>query len=265
MIYMSSLIKYARREDLESQRLETVRVEVNLKSYNALVRCLYRSDFTASKSLFISELQESIETALDFTPYVILASDTNIDFLTLINVQLCDCLSLFNLTNVIKEPTRITPNSSTLIDRIIVSDTCIILDSGTISVESEISDHKATYVCLQIPICLFQCYYRDVWNYKNASYNHLNDLIRRHDWEAEINETLTVDESCENFTKTFLRFCKTCIPCSNVLIRPNDKHWFTSKLKYNFRLRNRLRKKAFQTNSEADIQRYKNQRNHVKI
>ena len=125
---------------------------MNLKSYNALVCCLYRSDFTASKSLFISQLQESIETALDFTPYVILAGDINIDFLTLTNVQLCDCLSLFNLTNVIKEPSRITPNSSTLIDPIIVSGTCIILDSGTISVESEISDHKATYVCLQIPI-----------------------------------------------------------------------------------------------------------------
>ena len=92
---------------------------------------------------------------------------------------------------------------------------------------------------------------------------YMSSLIRKHDSEAEINETLTVDESCENFTKTFLRFCKTCIPCSNVLIRPNDKPWFTSVLRYNIRLRNRLRKKAFQTNSEADIQQYKNQRNHV--
>ena len=92
--------------------------------------------------------------------------------------------------DVIKEPTRRTPNPSNLIDPIIVSDTCIILDSGTIPVEIEINDHKATYVFLQIPICLSQCYYRDVWNYKNANYNrlndHLNDLIRQFDWEAEL-------------------------------------------------------------------------------
>ena len=106
-----------------------------------------------------SFLFTSLETALDFTPYAILAGDINIDFLTLTNVQLRDCLSLFSLTNVIKEPTRITSNSSTLIDPIIVSDTCIILNSGTISAESEISDHKATYVCLQIPICLSPCYF----------------------------------------------------------------------------------------------------------
>ena len=61
--------------------------------------CLYRSNFTDSKSLFISELQESIETDLNCTPYVILAGDINIDFLTLTIVQLYDCLSLFNLTN----------------------------------------------------------------------------------------------------------------------------------------------------------------------
>ena len=177
MIYMSSLLNYTRREDLESQRLETVWAEVHLKFNNALVCCLYRSDFTASKSLFISELQESIGTALDFTPYVILAGDINIDFLTLTNVQLCDCLSLFNLTNVIKEPTCITPNSSTLIDPIIVIDPCTISDSGTISVESEISDSKATHLCLQIPIFLSQCYYRDVWNYKTANYNYLNATL----------------------------------------------------------------------------------------
>ena len=110
--------------------------------------------------------------------------------------------------------------------------------------ESEISDHKATYVCLQIPFSLSQCYYRDVWNYKNANYNQLNDLIRQHDWDSDINETLTVDGCCQNFTRVFLQFCKTCIPCRKVLIRPNDKPWFTSELRYNIRIRNRLRKKS---------------------
>ena len=263
MMYMSNLLKYTRRHDLESQRLETIWVEVNLKSFTVLVCCFYRSDFTATQSFFISELQDSIEAALDVTPHVLLVGDINIDFLPLTNLQLRDCLSLFNLTNVIKEPTRITPISSTLIDPIIVSYTCTILDSGTLTLDSEISDHKATYVCLQIPISLSQCYYRDVWNYKNANYNQLNDLIRQHDWDSDINETLTVDGCCQNFSRVFLQFCKTCIPCSKVLTRPNDKPWFTSELRYNIRIRNRLRKKAFQTHSITDFHRYKTQRNKV--
>ena len=114
----SPLRKDRSRNDLVSQRLETIWVEVNLKSFTVLVCCFYRSDFTATQSFFISELQDSIEAALDVTPHVILVGD--IDFLPLTNLQLRDCLSLFNLTNVIKEPTRITPISSTLIDPIIV-------------------------------------------------------------------------------------------------------------------------------------------------
>ena len=115
---------------------------------------------------------------------------------------------MLNLTNVINEPTRIGPKSSRLIDPIIVSDSCGILDSGTITVENEISDHMATYVCLQIPIWLSQSYYREVWNYKNANYEHLNDLIQQCDWASIIIENVSVDESCKKFTRLFLEFCK---------------------------------------------------------
>ena len=144
-----------------------------------------------------------------------------------------------------------------------MSDTYTIIDSGTIPVDIEISDHKGTYVCLQIPICLSQCYYRDVWNYRNANFDQFNALIQHHDWAADINETLTVDVCCENFTSSFLQLCKSCIPCSKVLIRPNDKPWFTSEFRYNIRIRNRLRKKAFKSRSDTDFQRYKRQRNKV--
>ena len=72
-------------------------------------------------------------------------------------------------------------------------------------------------------------------------------------------------EICENFTNTFINFCKICILFNKVLIRPNDKPWFTSELRYNIRLRDRLhvRKHSFKTPNEIDKIRYKTQRNHV--
>ena len=97
-------------------------VEVKLKDINLLLCCLYRSDFNASQSLFINEIQNSIEIALDYTSHVILTGDINIDFLNLTNSQMKDCLPIFSLRNVLNEPTRVTINSSTLIDRVIVSD-----------------------------------------------------------------------------------------------------------------------------------------------
>ena len=100
MIYMSNILKYTRRDDLDDPRLETISAEVTLKAQNILICCFYRSDFNISQSLFVSELQNSIETALDYTPFVILTGDINIDFINFTNIQLRDCLSLFNL-NVI--------------------------------------------------------------------------------------------------------------------------------------------------------------------
>ena len=40
-----------------------------------------------------------------------------------------DCLSMFSFRNVLNEPTRVTVNSAALIDPVIVSDTCPVLDS----------------------------------------------------------------------------------------------------------------------------------------
>ena len=146
MVYMSSQLKYSRRQDLENPNIETIWLEIQLKNMNLLLCCLYRSNFKASQTLFVTEIQNSIEMALDYTPYVILTGDINIDFSNMTNIQLRDCMSLFDLRNVISEPTRVAADSSTLIDPVIVSDACIVLDSGTMDVDEFVSDHKKVQV-----------------------------------------------------------------------------------------------------------------------
>ena len=76
-----------------------------------------------------------------------------------VNIELRDCLNLFNLTDVINEPTRVVENSATLIDPVLVSDACIVLESGTIQVDTPISDHKATYVMSQIVTIVIKVIY----------------------------------------------------------------------------------------------------------
>ena len=79
-------------------------------------------------------------------------------------------------------------------------------------------------------------------DYKNADYTTLNNLIEELNWASIINESSSVDEACEHFSSKFTEFRKTCIPSRNVLIRENDKPWFTSEIRYNIRLHDRLRK-----------------------
>ena len=85
-----------------------------------------------------------------------------------------------------------------------------------------ISDHRATYLSIKIDVNISSSYFREVWNYKHADYDRLNNLIEQCDWTALI-LFLNIDEACKTFTSTFLIFCKTCIPLKTVLIRANNK------------------------------------------
>ena len=51
MVYISKSLIYKRRFDLENIRLETIWVEIKIKSFNLLLYCFYRSDFFLFLSL----------------------------------------------------------------------------------------------------------------------------------------------------------------------------------------------------------------------
>ena len=106
-------------------------------------------------------------------------------------------------------------------------------------------------------------YYREVWNFRNADTERLNQLIRSYYWDSIINDNCAIGDACINFTDVFLKFCKECIPCQKVLIRQNDKPWFNSEIRHNIRLRNKLRKRFFKTQRESDHVSFKQQRNKV--
>ena len=135
-----------------------------------------------------------------------------------------------------------------MIDPVIVSDACPVLDSGTITVEPFIVDHKATYVSIKSSVPFTKSYYREVWIYKHADFEKLNNLISLYCWDSVNNDSTSVDQASLNFTNSYIDLCKTCIPRKRVLIRPSDKPWFSSELRYNIRLRDRLRQKALKTN-----------------
>jgi hypothetical protein len=53
----------------------------------------------------------------------VISGDLNSDLMSLNNKKLINMMRLFNLKNVIEKQTRVTNNSRTLLDPIIVSDT----------------------------------------------------------------------------------------------------------------------------------------------
>ena len=73
------------------------------------------------------------------------------------------------------------------------------------------------------------------------------------DWITLLCQFEDVDDMCNQFTKTFLELARECIPTKTVIVRYNDKPWFTSEIRKEIRIRDRLRKVMLKYHSNSDI------------
>jgi hypothetical protein len=168
-----------------------------------------------------------------------------------------------NLRNIINEATRVTETSRTLLDPIILSEDVIALQSGIVDFNNNISDHRGTYAYLNFQLATNKCYKRDVWCYKRGDYTKLNLLIKDTNWLELFEQNNDIDEAVKVFYDLFLKYINKCIPSKRITIRPNDKPWFDSCLRKEFRKRDRLRRISKNSNKFEDVLAYKKQRNKV--
>ena len=102
---------------------------------------------------------------------------------------------------------------------------------------------------------------RRVWNCKRADFNKLNSLITNVDWSFISYGSL--DEACELFTSKFIELAKTCISNNFVIVRPNDKPFYSSEIRLASRQRDRLHDKAKTSTNVVDWNNYKKARNKI--
>ena len=144
MIYVSNCLKVRRREDLEPSDTEIIWIEIAQTVGSLLLCCIYRPP--NSNRNFWHKLSWSVEKANDISQNMLILGDLNVDFLKLNTThEFHTIMESYSLANIIQQPTRITRNTSTLIDPIIISENIQVHDSGIINVDHSISDHRAAY------------------------------------------------------------------------------------------------------------------------
>ena len=259
LTYVGEGLIAAHRPDLEVNLEESLWIEVKQKGEPYLVCNVYRPPNTPVS--FRPRLNVIIEKALDISKLIIIVGDLNEDQLNNRNHQLKDLLNINNLYNIIHEPTRITPASSTSLDVMIVSQKDRVLNSGTLPIDPTISDHLAVYMLIKFSYNHESTFKREVWNYKKGDYEKLNNLIANYDWSF-INEE-DLDLACEEFTIKIMNFVRQCVPSQTVLIRPNDKPWYDSVIRSHSRKRDRLKRTATKSGILSDWAKYKTMRNKV--
>ena len=188
-----------------------------MPNFKLLVCTVYRPP--GADSSFWNRFEYSIEQALNYTDNIIINGDLNIDLLKENRGRLNEIISLFNLRNVIKEPTRF----GALLDPILVSNDNICIDSQVIEIDREISDHDATVINIKIPCLIKNSFLKKVWLYKNADFDKLNQEISGYPWEEYLNQYTDIDEMSEQFLHRYLEMISRNIPSKTVKIKVMDK------------------------------------------
>ena len=138
LMYISESLNFNHREDLEFD-LESISVEIKVHEYKSfLVTTIYRPQ---DKPVAYFDQIESLTSELEGKESILIG-DLNCDFLCESNndtKNLKRILLTYGFSQLIKEPTRTTSDTKTIIDHIITNKTDLVSSSGIIY--CGISDH----------------------------------------------------------------------------------------------------------------------------
>lgn len=84
---------------------------------------------------------------------------------------------------MIIEPTRTCSTRRSLLDPVLVSDNCNVLESYVMQVDRKYSDHEATIVYLKVPLKSINAHKRLVWDYRNADFETCYECISSFNWK----------------------------------------------------------------------------------
>jgi hypothetical protein len=181
--------------ELENILDETIWVEILSKGQSCLLCNTYRSPCTDID--YWTRLTYAIELALQINENIIITGDLNSNLLCSNNNELIDLVNIFNLKNVIDKPTRISGNTSTLLDPIILSDTLNCNYSDVLKIPRHISDHDAAIAFIKCPKAISNSFTRDIWLYDQTNFVRFNQMLTDINWNEKLCNFDAVGDMCE--------------------------------------------------------------------
>ena len=131
-------------------------------------------------------------------------------------------------------PTHVTFYSSTILDLVITNCPKHFSTSGTLSPPSN-CDHSVIFPSMNLFIYRSQSYKRHLWNFNNVNITDLNWELLQLDWISLCESTSDIDVTYLSWYSYF-----RSIPLKTVTMRPKDKAWMDSKVRFAISRRNRL-------------------------
>ena len=238
-------------------------MKIQHKNMKSILVCATYRPPDCSETRFANDLMEKYTMALTYGKDIFIVGDLNCNMLK--DNQdakvLKDLCSSLNLKQLINTPTRVTSQSSTLIDLIITSNTTLVVESGVL--ENHISDHFLIFTVLKLKKPKLQPKVVTARNYKYYNPEKFLKDLAQIPW---CNNLLLddVNEKVACFNANFLNTLERHAPVKTIKIRYRQCPFLNDEIKQLMKNRDKLHKLAWQTRVESDWKKFRICRESVK-
>ena len=256
--YVSLNLIVKRCIEYEVASLECLWLEIHSKNNKFLLATCYRPP--RSKDDYWEDLQYSMDIVKTSNfKNIILTGDFNADLRTCEGNKLVQFTNNNELFIHIKEPTRITEQTATILDQFLTNIPHFITDSN-VHAPLSTNDHCTISIKVTFKMPKGSAYHRHIWLYDRADFVAMNHAIQMHNWDDCFDKD-DIDISCHNFNTSFLNIARQFIPNKIVEIRTKDKPWYTAELRKLKRTKDRLHKIAKSSRKGTDWANFRASRN----
>ena len=265
-VYVKENVSYIRRKDLENENIENIVIEIIIKeSKNVLIATHYRPP-NSSKHLcekFNDIFNESLSLYCSESKETILLGDLNADYLKKSdNKELKTIIHQNGFTQIIKNPTRITKDSKTLID-IIATNYPVNIVSSCVTATS-LSDHDLVACVRKINNKKFPEKTTHCRNYRNYDPGLMEQDFASVNWIPVMTAT-NVNDALNIFNIIVKFIFDKHAPYTTKRSKSRPCQWMTDDIKNSMNERDRILRKARKYNNQNDWNDYKTMRNRCNI
>ena len=263
--YIRSDISFNVRGDFSSE-IENIFFDILLpKTKPILIGILYRPP---EQSKFLDNLSTSISQTCSFNEQeVYILGDLNIN---LINSQkhtpngikrYKEFCSLHGIEQLLTSPTRITKNSSSLLDHVLTNSADRISQFGIVNVG--LSDHQLIYCTRKITRTRLNAHkYVKMRSLKYYSEDLCVEKLKEIDF-PDYSNFKDINEAYSDFTGKVASVIDEIAPIKEVRVKSNSQDWFDAEINEEIERRDKLLAKFKKSRSHSDNENYKKSRNKV--
>ena len=244
--------------------IESVWLSVNIKGQTLLFGSVYRPP---SQKNFLKKFKLSLDR-IGHRSNIVIMGDINIDLSACnksdTNKKLMHDYNLLlmsnNLTNIIKGFTRVTPESRTLIDHALMSDTSKLIHSNVY--DPSISDHHLIYLVLSLKRMRQPPIYKMIKNYKDVNVEQLRRDMSFVPWSI-LSLFEDIDDTNWCWSVLYNDVLKLHVKERKVKIRSQSQPWMDcglrKKLNHRYKLLLLAQKTVKGSNAWAEYKKKRNQ------